>query len=250
MTCHVDQGGPDEIFPGRALHYIDRTYPDALIANGMLPVLIPVHHDSNYIDGILAIIDGMVCTGGGKIPQPILDRKEIPGLAETAPERYRFEKELFLRALDLDLPLLGMCRGMQTLNELLGGTMYAKIAEDVPDALEHNQTKLGKPLAEPYHDIAIAPGSHLARIMGDGKIRVNSWHSQAVRLPGRGLKVTARSADQVIEALESKAHTFVLMTQFHPEIMVQSDFHHHAIFRELKIQAVRYQRRREERSEQ
>lgn len=241
ITCHVDGGGPDELFPGRALHYIDRTYADALIANGMLPVIVPVNRDGDYIDGVLKAIDGMVCTGGGKIAQHILDREEIPCLAETAPERYRFERELLIRALALDLPLLGMCRSMQTLNELLGGTMYAKLAVDVPGAMEHNQTKLGVALREPYHEIAIAADSHLARITGTKKIRVNSWHSQGVCSPGRGLKVTAWSADRVVEALESECHTFVLMTQFHPEIMVQSDFYH-SFFHELKTQAVLYRR--------
>jgi len=245
VTCHVDTGGKDDIFPGRALNYIDRTYSDVLIANGMLPFLIPVNEDLNYIEEILGSIDGLLCTGGGKIPDHILNQKEIPGLSKTAPQRYNFEKKLFSMALQLDLPILGMCRGMQMLNEVQGGSLYLKISEEVPLSLEHNQTILGMRLEDPYHEIVLENDSHLARIFGKTKLCVNSWHSQSVKEPGKHLRAVARSRDGVIEAVESEVNTFVLMTQFHPELMVKKDETWLKLFEEYRHQAIKRKRRKE-----
>lgn len=244
ITCHVDEGGREDIFPNRALNYMDRTYPDVLIANGMLPILIPVNQDNEYIAAIINELDGLVCTGGGKIPEHILNRKEIPGLAETAPERYLFENKLFINALEKDLPILGMCRGMQTMSELLGGTMYYKITEDIPHSLEHNQTRLGIPLEEPFHEIEITADSHLKRVLKTGSVLVNSWHSQAIKRPGKGLKVVAITEDGVVEAVESENHTFVLLTQFHPEIMVKRDEMWNGIFGYFREQTLNYKSKR------
>lgn len=245
ITCHVDTGHQDDIFPGRALNYIDRTYSDVLIANGMLPFLIPVNENEAYIEQVLSSIDGLLCTGGGKIPQYILEQREIPVLAETAPHRYRFEKVLFQRALDKDLPILGMCRGMQMMNEVLEGTMHLKITENIPDSMEHNQIKKGMELEEPYHEIQLAEGSHLKRILKQDRISVNSWHSQSIKKPGKNLIVAARSDDQVIEAIESEVNTFVLLTQFHPEILVRRDESWNRLFAEFRLQAVKVRKRKE-----
>lgn len=244
VTCHVDTGNQDDIFPGRALSYIDRTYSDILIRHGMLPFLIPVNENADYLAEVLLKIDGLLCTGGGKIPDYILNRQEIPGLAETAPDRYRFESKLFRKALELDLPILGMCRGMQMMNEVLGGTMYLKISENVPGSLEHNQTKAGLSLEEAYHEINIEEDSHLARVCGLTKLSVNSWHSQSVKEPGRSLKVVARSQDHVIEALESEVNTFVLLTQFHPEILIKRNPVWGKLFEEFKLQAAKMRKER------
>ncbi|MFZ5944720.1 MAG: gamma-glutamyl-gamma-aminobutyrate hydrolase family protein [Bacillota bacterium] len=244
VTCHVDTGHQDDIFPGRSLNYIDRTYPDILIRNGMLPFLIPVNENDDFIVEVLHVIDGLLCTGGGKIPDYILNRKEIPVLADTAPDRYRSESKLFSKALELDLPILGICRGMQMINEVMGGTMYLKISENVSGAMEHNQTKFGKSLEEAYHEIKIEEDSHLARVLGVTMLSVNSWHSQSIKEIGRSLKVVARSHDQVIEALESEVNTFVLLTQFHPEIVVKRDLVWNKLFEEFKFQAVEKRKKR------
>lgn len=248
ITCHVDTGGQEDIFPGRALNYIDRTYPDALIANGMTPMLIPVNEDVHYLHSVIERLDGLLLAGGGKIPDSILDQPEIPGLAETAPSRYRFEKALFTAALEADLPVLGMCRGMQMFNEVMGGTLHSKIAEKVPGAMEHNQVKLSMSLEQPYHDIAIEPDSHLSRLIGTAAIAVNSWHSQALDKIGAGLRVVARSGDTVIEAVESQENTFVCLMQFHPEILVKAQPVWNRLFQGFRTQALGYKTQKENQS--
>ncbi|MCR4440734.1 MAG: gamma-glutamyl-gamma-aminobutyrate hydrolase family protein [Peptococcaceae bacterium] len=245
VTCHADTGGEEDIFPGRALHYIDRTYSDILINNGMLPFLIPVNENEEYITRLLQEIDGLLCTGGGRIPARILNQKEIPGLSETAPDRYRFEKRLFEKVLELDLPVLGMCRGMQMMNEVMGGSLYLKISENIPGSLEHNQVKLGIGLEEPYHDLTVEKESHLARIFGKTELRVNSWHSQAVKELGQGFRAVGRSRDQVIEAIESEVNSFVLLTQFHPEILVKKDETWNKLFQAFKLRAAQARKRKE-----
>ncbi|WP_131820686.1 gamma-glutamyl-gamma-aminobutyrate hydrolase family protein [Desulfoscipio geothermicus] len=245
VTTHVDTGSKYDLFPGRALNYMDRTYADVLIAHGMLPVLIPVNMDSNYINLLLRTIGGLVCTGGGKIPSHILNQTEIPGLRDTAPERYEFEELLFAKALEMDMPMLAMCRGMQTINELLGGSLFLKISHNSPCAMEHNQLKLSIPLEEPYHQIFIDKESYLARILGQTEIYVNSWHSQSVKQPGKGLKVVARSKDHIIEAMESEVNSFVLMLQFHPEILVRKQRVWSNLFTEFRRRAIIFKQRKE-----
>ena len=183
VLSHADNGNEDDIFPGRALHYIDRIYSDILVRFGMLPIIIPVNSNDDFVDSTLNVIDGIYGTGGGKISKRILERSEIPNLKETAPERYGFETKLFKKAIDKDLPILGVCRSMQTLNEIYDGTICKKISTEIDDSIEHNQTYKGILLNEPYHNINIDKESLLFRILEKEHIKVNSWHSQSVLEP-------------------------------------------------------------------
>ena len=217
ITCHPDNGCNGDIFPGRALNYIDRIYSDVLVSNGAIPFIIPVNEDLSYIWSIIDSIDGLLCSGGGKIPQEVLDREEIPGLHETSPQRYSFEDKLFRLALKEELPILGMCRGLQMMNEILGGDLIMKIPSE--GFLQHNQVALGIPLTQPYHEIHIEQDSLLYGLIRQSKVKVNSWHSQSVKKVGSGLRAVAFSEDGIIEAVEGTGISFLLLSQFHPELL-------------------------------
>lgn len=243
ITCHADSGGEEDLYPGTPLNYIDRKYADILAERGMIPVLIPVTQNGAAVADILSELDGLVASGGGKIRQSLLKGGTTPPLAETAPERYGFEKALYLKALEMDLPLIGMCRGAQMINEVLGGSMVFQISSEITDSLDHNQSNQKIPAGIPSHKIRITPGSLLARLIGKEEAEVNSFHRQAVKEPGEGLVVSARAPDGVAEAVESVRHSFVLLTQFHPESLCGYDETWKRLFDELKVQAYNYKNR-------
>ncbi len=142
-----------------------------------------------------------------KSPHPTFDVAE--------PGRDAFEIDLIRRALDADLPVLAICRGLQVLNVALGGTLIQDIPSEPSPLLPHDAEGPATTLA---HTVTVAPGSCLAALVGpDGVRAVNSRHHQAVRAPGRGLVVTAVAPDGIIEAAEVPAARFCVGVQWHPE---------------------------------
>ena len=118
-------------------------------------------------------------------------------------------------ALDADLPILGVCRGVQTLNVSSGGTLLQDVTALVPGAIRH-QYAPEKPRSYVAHDLSTIPNSRLATILGP-QARVNSFHHQAVERAGEGLVVCAIAPDGVIEALEGRGQRFTIGVQWHPE---------------------------------
>lgn len=188
-------------------------YAEAVAAAGGLPLLLPVLQDAAAPDAMLARLDGLLLSGGGDLPAEAFSTSPRPPLAETNPVRYRFERALLGPALASDLPILGICRGHQMLNEAAGGTLILNIALDVPEALEHRQSVPGWQSA---HGLRMAEGSRLAGL-GLLPRQVNSFHRQAVREPGTGFAAVAWSPDGLVEAIEIPGPRFALGLQFHPE---------------------------------
>jgi putative glutamine amidotransferase len=143
-------------------------------------------------------------------------------LIEVDVARDRTELALTRHAVKEGLPILAICRGVQMLNVALDGTLYQDIAEQVPHALRH---RLSSEYARNYlaHEVLVEPGTWLGEVMGDRSVPVNSFHHQAVKQVGQGLRVAARAPDGVIEALEGRDDHFVLGLQWHPEDLCQDD---------------------------
>jgi putative glutamine amidotransferase len=126
---------------------------------------------------------------------------------------------LIYAALQREMPILAICRGIQALNVALGGTLYQDIPSQIKNCLCHQQTE---PRHTATHAIQIEPCSQLSQIVGAARLETNSMHHQAVREVGEGLRVTARADDGVIEALEDPRHRYLVAVQFHPEEMALS----------------------------
>ena len=217
---------------------VPRAYSDAVSMAGGIPVLLPIG-DLQQLPGLLDRIDAVVISGGGfDIPPALYGEPPHPKLGPLCEERSLFERALVLAAIERDLPLLGICGGMQVLNVSLGGSLVQDLSEK-PGAAEHQQPHDKR---RPQHEVTIAADSLLARTCGATRIQVNSTHHQAVKDLGRGLTASATSPDGVIEAVELANRRFVLGVQWHPESLTDRQ-EHRAIYAALIEAAMQGQRR-------
>jgi putative glutamine amidotransferase len=212
VTLDSEEAGGWSRLPWYALR---QNYFGAVIAAGGLPVALP--HDAALAESYLDELDGLLVTGGAFDVDPALWGGGKPHPKVTLkPGRTDFELAATRAALARDKPVLGICGGQQLLAVALGGTLIQHIPDEVPGALPHEQPN---PRTEPGHEVAIAPGSRLAAIVGAARMAVNSAHHQAVATPGEAV-VNALAPDGVIEGIESRAHRFALGVQWHPEYAV------------------------------
>lgn len=178
---------------------------------------------------VVAAAAGILLPGGGDVLPSTYGEAAHPSFSEAESGRDEYELELTRRAIEADVPLMAICRGIQVLNVARGGTLVQDIADLLPRALNHT---VKEPPFAIAHDIWIVQGSLLDRLLrehADGDTcRVNSRHHQAVNATGEGLVVTATAPDGVIEAIEDPSRRFCLGVQWHPE-----NFYRTGEFRDL-----------------
>lgn len=198
----------------------DRYYTQVVAAGGT-PVIIPPVANKDVIIGTLDRIDGLLLTGGGDYNPLWAGEEPLPQLHGINSERDLPELLLTRLAFNRQIPMLGICRGIQTLALALGGTLMQDIAQGMPAAarlLKHSQEADRQ---EPTHSVSIEPDSILYGIYGTRRLYVNSFHHQAVQDPGKRFRVTAQAPDGVAEAIESTEFKSVLGVQWHPEWLQQ-----------------------------
>ena len=174
---------------------------------------------------------GLLLTGGGDVHPSIYGEAAHASFDAAETDRDEYEIELVRRALEADLPVFAICRGIQVLNVARGGTLVQHIPTDLPGSLEHKFAVPPYDATRLAHDIRILAHSLLATLSLDpraGGARVNSRHHQAVKALGEGLVTTATAPDEVVEAIEDPARRFCLGVQWHPE-----HFHRTGEFRSL-----------------
>lgn len=165
--------------------------------------------------------DGIVLTGGGDIHPKFYGREEVLDLMENLNEaRDEFEFAVVRKGLQQEIPILGVCRGMQVFNVAMGGSM-------IPDVQKAGYDDHSKgPEGHRTHDIVVERGTMLRSLVGADRVEINTSHHQAVDRIGRGLRVSARSKDGLIECLEWQnpdEQPFVLLVQWHPERMPNTE---------------------------
>lgn len=237
ITPDWHEARPDAPF---ARYELKVPYADAVLRVGGLPFMLPYTEDPTCVEAFLDRISGLLVTGGEfDIPPEAYGETPAEGLGPVKPVRTSFETMLLRAALKRNMPVLGVCGGMQLLNVVLGGSLYQDLGRELPGVREHQQKHAH---TQPQHPVEVRHGSLLADAVGHGQLMVNSTHHQAVKRLGEHVVSSAVSPDGVVEAIESTAHAFVLGVQWHPELMMQAIPTHVGIFKAF-VQKAREHRR-------
>ncbi|KAK1548355.1 hypothetical protein Q3G72_015579 [Acer saccharum] len=194
---------------------LSASYVAAVLAAGGQPWPLP-HRSLHNVD-LMAELDGIIISGGDfDIPPSYYGAEPRPTCGPTLPARSAFERHLCQEALSHDMPMLGICGGMQLMCVVMGGTLYQDLSER-EDTDEHVQPK---DKSQPFHTVALRPNTLVAKAYGADATAANSTHHQVVHSLGPNTRASGHTADGVIEAIEITGQTFALGLQWHPEAMV------------------------------
>lgn len=211
IACHADFR---QEF-GRPIYCNNRTYSHAIEQTGGVPILIPFLQDVAALETLLVRLDGIILSGGVDINPERYSEEPHPMLRRTSPELDEFELKLARMALREDMPVLGVCRGMQLLNVALGGTLYQDIGSLYPGSVDHCRQDL--PRNTITHEVFVEAGSRMEKVLGTRRFGVNSLHHQAIKMPGKGVHISGRAEDGIAELMEVSAYRFAMAIQCHPE---------------------------------
>ena len=207
IAARVEQ--TPEADPPRTEMALGLTYMRAVEAAGGIPVVIPPLESKAALAPLIERLSGLCLSGGPDLDPKAYSAKPHPKLGPTEPVLDRFELAIARAADEHGLPVLAICRGLQALNVARGGTLRQHVEG-------HRQSEPG---AEATHRVDIAGGTLLARVLRGGRFKVNSFHHQAVRRLGKGLRATAWAPDRVVEAIEAPGRPFMVGVQWHAEVL-------------------------------
>lgn len=196
---------------------LSRLYVEAVRLAGGVPILIPAGEPD--LSTILSRLDGLIFSGGGDIDPAIYQGVSHPTIYNVDPERDRSEISLAKLVLAANIPVLGICRGLEVLVVATGGTLVPHLPDEFGNVVVHRADQLHSI----EHSVDITPNSRLAKIIGATQLKVMSWHHQAASTVPLEWNITARAVDGVIEALEHKHHTWAIALQWHPELSINDE---------------------------
>lgn len=200
----------------RKINRLNYTYVKAVLEAGGIPIIIPVMEEEGILKDYLDLVDGLIFTGGEDVSSLYFDEEPIKEVSSTDLDRDKSEMELFHLAYEKNIPMLGICRGLQLINIGLGGDIYQDLFKDIPDAIGHVFLKNAH---EPHHTIKIEKDSILYEAFGKETLLINSIHHQSIRKLGKNLKATSTASDGVIESAEATDGRHIYGVQWHPEAM-------------------------------
>ncbi|WP_223552973.1 MULTISPECIES: gamma-glutamyl-gamma-aminobutyrate hydrolase family protein [Lysinibacillus] len=194
---------------------LNAAYSKSVIEAGGIPLIIPLGIEEDVAQ-ILSLTDGLLLSGGYDVHPFLFGAEPTPKLGKVHPERDSVELALIEAAFIRQMPIFGICRGMQILNVALGGTVYQDIDSEYHSSklLKHKQ-QAARGVATHY--VHVTPDTLLKTIIEEAQIAVNSFHHQAVNVVSEKMKVAAKSSDGIVEAVVHEDLPFCLGVQWHPE---------------------------------
>lgn len=217
--------------PNKIYCAVSRNYVRSIIMAKGLPVLLPICNDSSSIEDYIDRLDGLVLTGGEDVSPFFYGENPIKEVDHFSRVRDEFEIGLFTSALKKNIPVLGICRGIQIMNTALGGTLYQDIFSQVKNCLGHFPKKM--PVDQLYHTVDIKKESILYKVFKKERIKVNSYHHQSIKSLAKDFRVSALSSDGIIEGIEHKNKTFAIAAQWHPEDLTKKHAEFIKLFKAL-----------------
>lgn len=195
---------------------VNAAYVRSIAQAGGIPVILTPTMGPESAAAILRRMDALVLTGGHDVDPGLYGEPASVHLGPLDRQRDEFEIALFEAARTERLPILGICRGLQVINVAMGGTLWQDLPSEHPSEVLHE--KSGTERDARLHSVALNPTSMLAVVLGTDALEINSFHHQAIRDLGRGLSVSARAEDGIIEGVEEiGTDNWLLAVQWHPE---------------------------------
>lgn len=213
---------------------VSQDYVNSVHMAGGAPLILPVTTDEALIKRQMEVMDGLLISGGCDVDSLIYGEEPMIEQGFILEEVDKFDLLLIRTAAELNIPILGICRGNQIINVAFGGTLYQDLSQ-VAGSIKHRQSSkrdFGS------HTVKIAKDTKLFDIFGD-KIITNSYHHQAVKDVAPGFKVSAKSLDGVIEGIEKVDSNFVVGVQWHPEMMFETHSKMLNIFKKFVAEAAK-----------
>jgi putative glutamine amidotransferase len=236
---------PDEWSP--AVYGVRWTYVDAVLRAGGIPLFLPAISDTPAFAALYGMIDGLLLTGGVDVDPARYGAAPHEKLGTVDAARDAAEILLIDWAMRDQLPILGICRGLQVLNVALGGSLYQDIAAELGHGDGHIGSVAARNWSAAAHDLTIDADSRTARALGTLELTTNSLHHQAVREVAAPLKVVGRAPDGIVEALEKPdAGHFVVAVQSHPEALQDgADPRWRGLFHDFIVECRQYREQRQ-----
>lgn len=211
------------------VNFSPRNLSKAVTMAGGIPVILPVN-EPNIARMYVEFIDGLILAGGADVSPSLYGEDARVTIKMTYPKRDLAEVAVAEKFIEAGKPILGICRGLQLLNVMFGGTLYQDLSENDAVSVKHIQETASN---HPIHTVQVNAASYMSSFLSD-EIFVNSFHHQMIRNLGDDLKITATASDGVIEAIESiDENKSVVAVQWHPENLYYKDKDHLALFEDL-----------------
>ena len=205
-------------------------YLDGIRDAGGIPVILPLQSSVRELEQLDTLMDGYLFTGGHDVNPQMYGEAPISACGVCCPERDSLEQTIYGMAKDKDKPILGICRGIQLLNVLAGGTLYQDLPQQFSGSreIEHHMTA---PYDRTVHEVEIIDKTPLYALLQQKTLPVNSYHHQGIKCVGKGFEVMAVSEDGLVEGIYAPDKKFVWGVQWHPEFIYQKDDTARKIFR-------------------